>query len=1159
MRRLRPVLVLLAAVALVGVCRTATAGEHKIVLTEHVNRRWTNELLSYPFEAPEGACHAGSVRLDGPKGPMPVQLSDIEYWPKSRTVKSAKLWLVADLAPLASNTYTVRYGTPAAKGPEGDLKVAATAKQVEMTTSRFGARLRLGAEKYRTGRASAKVPGPVEALRLADGTWFGGSRLYGKTKLTGWSGKLTGAGPVFGQVEYVYQYEGGNTLKLTARLYEGAAGLYWEAHVPEDQPEDGLDIALSKGLPPLTLLVQYEAYSDRPQLKDKKKWSWVEIPLADYQGKDGLVTRLSPWADWWSTWTQTTVRLRLGKGERELHLTSHDPGAWVKPAKPGTMAGWGAWQHKMILVNRGTDGMVFVRVNNAAGARKWSIEDREPAYAEARRMSRAQVKAEWPPLNEVKDWILDWPSKGQTYPHLFVSRDDLLAAWKHTKPDPDILKTAAYIAKEEIRPTPSYKDAQAMQAFITTKGDAAMAKKVKLVQRARQHMGALGDFDKMRSTQTATALYDLVMGADLVTEAEKKLFRSQMAFLCYILERPSTWNIERGFRSYNPNMSLSYLLARGIAACAIPDHPKAREWVAPGLSRAEKWLEEVGPEGEWYESAHYSHVSIFAMTSFALAVKRAGFQDLFLNENLKKWAMWLAQIYTPRDPMEGRHNRRAGPPIGRATAGVAWGLFGLMAKATAETDPLYSKQMQWAWSQCDYNTNTANHLGGFEPIYMDRSLPMQKPDWGSKLFPKMGPLFRNGIGDKHENYLIAHGVKGAGVRPSEYGCIAMWFARGVPIAGSFPGGYKERHQLMISRVSPIISWKEGQTWSDRQFGCNTEARIAAFSALPRQDYCTATYKYKGWRGGRYGTPKDPVNWPPVAGKATFPMTWVRRMLYVQDDKPDGPNYLVLRDSVAGGGSLWQMWTASEKIGTPEQVRDLKAFLKDKPGKKPVAAHKLPAGDRFTAVGRFNVDVEYYVAAPSDTERWTMRMVQRYVDYGVVGDDSRDLMQLRLKGDGDYFVAMFPRFRKEAAPQFSALGDGTVIQVTGTFGTDYCFLPPAKAEATAGKAYFRGEAGSVQDRGNVVVLATGAAGEVRYDKLGLSAPQAASVRASAAQLVVSLPPAHKKGGQVTLRVAGRWRPAAGQTGVKATVAEGGYVLVLAPGTVQAVLEQVNPSR
>jgi hypothetical protein len=177
-----------------------------------------------------------------------------------------------------------------------------------------------------------------------------------------------------------------------------------------------------------------------------------------------------------------------------------------------------------------------------------------------------------------------------------------------------------------------------------------------------------------------------------------------------------------------------------------------------------------------------------------------------------------------------------------------------------------------------------------------------------------------------------------------------------------------------------------------------------------------------------------------------------------------------------------------------------------------------------------------------------------VDYSVVGEDYRDLLQLRLNGDGDYFVVMFPRFREEAVPQFAALAGGPVVRITGEFGTDYCFLPGEESSATVGEVSFRGEAGSVQDRHGVKVLAIGSAGQAGYGQWGISAPQAASVRVETNRLVVSLSYAQAGGGEVTLRTAGRWRLAAGQAGLTLTPVDGGCRLVLAPGVVQATLEQ-----
>jgi hypothetical protein len=183
----------------------------------------------------------------------------------------------------------------------------------------------------------------------------------------------------------------------------------------------------------------------------------------------------------------------------------------------------------------------------------------------------------------------------------------------------------------------------------------------------------------------------------------------------------------------------------------------------------------------------------------------------------------------------------------------------------------------------------------------------------------------------------------------------------------------------------------------------------------------------------------------------------------------------------------------------------------------------------------------------------MRWGQRYVDYSVQGEDYRDLLQLRLDGNGDYFVVMFPRFREEAAPEFATLGDGNVISIKGDFGTDYCFLPGEKAQMTVGELYFRGEAASVQDRADAKILATGAAGEVRTGRWGISAPHAASLRVETSRLVVHLPFAKKNGGEVTLRAEGRWKLATGLQGITLTAVEGGgYRIVFAPGAVLAVL-------
>jgi hypothetical protein len=460
--------------------------------------------------------------------------------------------------------------------------------------------------------------------------------------------------------------------------------------------------------------------------------------------------------------------------------------------------------------------------------------------------------------------------------------------------------------------------------------------------------------------------------------------------------------------------------------------------------------------------------------------------------------------------------------------------------------------MQWAWAQTDYQWNTANHLGGFERIYFDPSLPAEVPDWRSKLFPQVGPVFRNGVGDKHENYLAVHANAGAGARDSELGCLALWFARGVPVAGSFPGGYKERHQLLMSRVIPPMSWSEGQLWNEDQFGCRTDVKLGEFSVLPRQDFFTASYELKGFSGGSYGMPDRVVNWPPDARQPSFPMLWIRRLLYIQDDQPSRWNYFVMRDSIGGDEpSLWQMWTVSEGLAASEPIGDRQSLVSEMPGKKRLAARQLH-GDRFTAIGQFDVDLEYYIASPRDTQRWTMRWGHPYVDYSVQGEDYRDLLQLRMDGAGDYHVVMFPRFRDQAAPRFTTLGEGTVIKLQGDAGTDYCFLPNRETTVTAEQAEFRGIAGSVQDRLGGLVLATGAAGQVRYGDWALEASRAASLRVMPDRLTINTGPNRQEGVQVAVTAAGSWQLAESAPGVTLTTTEQGFQLEVPTGREQVVL-------
>ena len=305
----------------------AMAGEQTIVLRDYIKQAWNQELLSYPFSAPQGACLAESVTLGGPRGPLPVQLSEVAYWPNTKTVKTAKLAFITDLAPLARDTYTVHFDNrPAADAaPATDLTIAPDKDQLELLTRNFGVRLLLGEKTFAQPLAAEAAPGPIRALRTADGTWFGGSRMFGPDKIAGYSARLIERGPVFAQAAIRYTYADGNTLDLSVCVAAGDNTMRLETKVAKHRPRDGFHLVLSKGLPPL---VWQKPKTCDPNQDD----DWVEIPLKDHvapptQQPEGVVEVLYPW----EFYVRSRTRLKLENTTRELQIRCLDAAAWVEP------------------------------------------------------------------------------------------------------------------------------------------------------------------------------------------------------------------------------------------------------------------------------------------------------------------------------------------------------------------------------------------------------------------------------------------------------------------------------------------------------------------------------------------------------------------------------------------------------------------------------------------------------------------------------------------------------------------------------------------------------------------------------------------------------------------------------------------------------------
>jgi hypothetical protein len=623
-------------------------------------------------------------------------------------------------------------------------------------------------------------------------------------------------------------------------------------------------------------------------------------------------------------------------------------------------------------------------------------------------------------------------------------------------------------------------------------------------------------FDFMRSGTTLTNLYDGLIDSGLLTPAEQRLARARMAYVGYLLADPTMWSVERGYCSANPNMSVSYILNLGVVGCLFPEHPRAMAWTAPAVARLHQMLTtDVGSQGEWTEGPHYTNVSLNAMLPFAMAAKNAGFANYVDAEPMKKMALHNAKSYLPPDPRYS--NQRTSPPSN--TAGERWATPGLVAYALRKSDPALSAQLQWLWLAAGASNNVANStLLGFEDVILDRQLPAQTPTWGSEA-NRNYVKFVHGYNTPTEHFFLAPANSNGMIWGHEGGALNALYGYGKPLSvlfGIYYGTPMSRESPLHSRVLAARDWGKrntaGRTETDNLTFDACTSTASASGCLPRQDYIRWTNTITGPISARFALAADLPAWPTAPALATGPVTWTRQVLFLKGETPREPAYYLFRDTVTGKQPTeWTMWTMSETLGTPAAMANPDQVLATKPGNTVQPTRALPMSDRYTALGQFGVDMDYFIASPADSPRHTLRWGVRLTNghNGILEGlgEYQDLLHLRLPGDGVYFVAFYPHPRGTAAPAFTTLGNGTVIKVAGDFGTDYGFLSADAATVTTDAITFSGTSASVQIRNVETLLTLGTDGIIQLEKLGVQSDAPVSARFTGGRVVLDLPTNH----------------------------------------------------
>lgn len=1085
---------------------TATAGQTSFVLQEQLNRTWKQQTVRYK-NVNLGGSLATSTRLIGPDGQsLPVQLSDIEYAPGSTTQinQAAVSFYVDELPALASQTYTLHFGGQADTAPTmSDLRLNATADTLEITTHQTGVRLLNGQKTYDPPSPAGEVPGPVLGLRLIDGTWTGGSRLYGDHLVQSYQSRIIHQGPVFSEVEIRYEYAppvpkespqneqkdsqndeqaqekteetkqdknsaavevSGNVVTLRFRVMAGNRAIEVDSQRAILNNDNGWELYMGgeKGV----AFTKLEAITGRWSTGFIKDWSIALKPSAE------PVAFLTQWAgaSWWKD-AQMALRLLTAGESGQVQLAIRDTAGWypAKPFeqmanfhtwKPGAMGRiWHGHMAGRLPIIPSEDGRVTLQVNNTTN-RYWTIsmdtdgQKQHDTYSGKDQTAYASL----PRLDEVKEMVLDWQDATPLNPRLLLNEAQLKAAAEQNPRAWKVLTSVEPLSKT-------------LDSFAV--------------------------FDMMRQTNDVTARYDTLINSDQITPEQRKLFRAQAAYLLYRETDPNFWSIEHGYTTGNPNMTVSNTINTALLAVALRGHPLAEQWIESTVKKVDFWLGTVADKhGYWPESTHYARVSWANLLLWGVVATRAGIHDYLSDPRWRTMAEFYEKTLTPPNPLRlhidpndptaknANQPTRVNAVYGRGVRYDAWHFGGILAQAYKHVDPKLSAQFQWSWLQSGRGFQTSHSLSSLMELYNDPNLPASPPTWHSERFNNLGYLLRQNFATPEETYLLLiteQARNGDGeIWAANVGSISTWFAHGLPVTTSLPS-LGISNPLESNRVLPATN---GDPQKD-QLGTShylTKTKHIGTAFMDHLDYTHVLFNIN--KTDDYGhmskLAKDAPAYPvrEIEGKA--PIQWNRQILLVdgasehkvdiaaQDKKP-AVQYMLLRDTVRGDQpTQWHFWTLSEKL-VPSEIAastPLEELLKDKPGPKILPASLLK-GNQFTALGQVGIDIDYFIASPTDTPRYTLRYGTGGGAYGIrkALPVYHDLMHLQLPGDGEYFVLLFPRKAKQPAPQYQTLGEGKVIHLTFDDGEHYAYLnhENSHVEIPDGPA-FEGTAGLVRTQG-----------------------------------------------------------------------------------------------
>ena len=1064
-----------SSLALLAMQSGTAAATKTVQLKDWTGRGFLPDLVHYSFQGdPQRA------RLVGPEGkPVAFQVS------------SNTLSFVAELPAGQTVSYTLREDGAGELAPAG-VRVSTEGDALVLASDLLA--VRVPAE---TDKVAENPPPPILAFRSSAGPWCGGGSIRFEKQVKSFRTRITARGPVFAEVAYDVEFDGGGFYHARIRVTErvpfvsvtedydlGAKGHFgkWALKLSEGwQPEQAEFASVTRnGTPDTGRTIPMGELGATPSPLTS---AWAINPDNAWGPKTyfGLSRRDG---------TQWAGLIPLAKGDwrRFNAIEIHSDGRGVIALHLPVGVRNAQWA---VEVTSDTSPFCTSQHDPALpatyGRRVWGLMLAAPARSgfsignsgECGPFASARLWYGCPSLDTYKDYVLEWPDTKAEYPRVFH----------------DAKTVAAFRAAAEESPMRN----ELRHIYALSKSDTDAQEALALLKRQwRDHFYYIVRTSNPGHGQGGInylVLADNLLSWPGLSAEDRREIRARMALLTHLTFEPDILSWHAGTHMGNPNMPLGAYGALPAYVALLPDHPLHTAWKA----WVAEWMEygigrNCAPGGAWFEYGEYGlHgfnnlkrglFGLFAMNApnrDSLASYARGFYDYMLN------------CVSPMDP---RYRIRILPGEGNSSPRSTYDFFegaGLLA----ETDPKLAANILWAWqaggaeNRLDPRSLQESPAAGagahtVNPWLSRPGLVPVEPKLTSRIFPGYGVMFRAHQGPD-ETFMMFHSGYSWSHHIANQASMTLYSKGAVAIPGQ-PYQYYGVNRLGKEGV-PGFAWlhdncvrfghpdnKEIFAWPD--------ANILAAAFGPNADYAHASTGYPEWYKDTNGS-----------------FTHDRQVVFMKGRTGKSPNYFVVRDTVNGPGRLSQWWNMN-LIGRKEWIRvdgqtiqartassntlDL-IFANGDPGKLELAEDE-PAeiGHRFWAISDFG---KFWKDGEPLPEFWVRK------DGAPVGAMSGEIrgmefweqhVLLRIPGppSGEFFYVVYPRSPGEKAPVVTRLAAGALKVETGE-STDYVFLSTEPMNYNHDGLEFTACAGTVRAKsdGAVVALLTGA-GRVAYRGAGI---------------------------------------------------------------------------